>query len=137
MGLKFQSSLAHYEAKEEYLSDLAERVNSAEDYFKPKVKDLFDAFKAHLIDTSNQNKVKAYLKELESITEQLKAKLLQISKTAMLVTAASENRILSKKDLYKSSTFEEAKKILKKRKRKSKKIKLQLLKFPSTCIKRA
>ncbi|SMG37647.1 Helix-turn-helix domain-containing protein [Marivirga sericea] len=121
VGLKFQSSLGHYEAKEDYLTELSERVNSAEDYFKPKVKDLFDAFKAHLIDTSNQNKVKAYLKELESITEQLKSKLLQISKTAMLVTAASENRILSKKDLYKSSTFEEAKKDSKDKKKKVKK----------------
>jgi hypothetical protein len=117
VGIKFQSSLAHYEAKDEYLSELAERVNSAEDYFKPKVKELFDAFKAHLIDTSNQSKVKAYLKELESITEQLKSQLLQISKTAMLVSAAAENRILTKKDLHGSSTFEEAKKDSKKKKK--------------------
>jgi hypothetical protein len=121
IGLKFQSSLAHYEAKENYLKELAERVDSAEDYFKPKVKDLYDAFKAHLIDTSKQNKVKAYLKELENITEQLKSKLLEISKTAMLVTAASENRILSKKDLHQSSTFEEAKKDAKGKKKKAKK----------------
>ena len=110
VGLKFKSSLAHYEAKVEYLPELAERVNSAENYFKPKVKNLFDAFKAHLIDTSNQNKVKAYLKELENITEMLKSKLLQISKTAMFVKASAENRILTKKDLHGSSTFEQAKK---------------------------
>ncbi|WKV11031.1 helix-turn-helix domain-containing protein [Marivirga harenae] len=121
VGLKFQSSLAHYEAKDDYLSELAERVNSAEDYFKPKVKDLFDSFKAHLIDTSNQSKVKSYLKELESITEQLKSQLLQISKTAMLVKAAAENRILSKKDLHQSSTFEEQKKESKSKKKKAKK----------------
>jgi len=117
VGIKFQSSLAHYEAKEEYLAQLAERVNSAEDYFKPKVKELFDAFKAHLIDTSNQSKVKAYLKELENITEMLKSQLLQISKTALLVSAAAENRILTKKDLHGSSTFEEAKKDSKKKKK--------------------
>jgi hypothetical protein len=117
VGIKFQSSLAHYEAKEDYLSKISERVNSAEDYFKPKVKNLFDGFKAHLIDTSNQSKVKAYLKELESITEQLKSQLLQISKTTLLVKAAAENRILTKKDLHGSSTFEDAKKDSKKKKK--------------------
>jgi len=120
VGLKFKSSLAHYEAKDEYMEKLAERMNSAEDYFKPKMKDLYDAFKAHLIDTSNQSKVKAYLKELENITEMLKSKLLQISKTALLVKAASENRILTKKDLHSSPTFEEAKKDSKKKKKSKK-----------------
>ena len=36
VGLKFQSSLAHYEAKEEYLKELAERVDSAEDLLQAK-----------------------------------------------------------------------------------------------------
>jgi len=117
VGLKFHSSLAHYEAKNDYLVELAERVDSAENYFKPKVKDLYDAFKSHLIETSKQSKVKAYLKELENITEMLKSKLLQISKTALLVSAASENRMLTKQDLHSSSTFEEAKKDSKKKKK--------------------
>lgn len=119
VGLKFQSSLAHYQAKEEYLTELAERVNSAEDYFKPKVKELFDAFRAHLIDTSNQSKVKAYLKELETITELLKTTLFQISKVTLLVRAAAENRILTKKDLHGSSTFDAAKKASKKKSKKA------------------
>jgi hypothetical protein len=121
VGLQFQRKLTEYENNENYLTTLSERVNSAEDYFKPKVKNLYDAFKAHLIDTSNQNKVKAYLKELESIIEQLKSKLLQISKTAMLITAAAENRILTKKDLHQSSTYEQEKKNSIEKKKKSKK----------------
>ncbi|WNB17172.1 helix-turn-helix domain-containing protein [Marivirga arenosa] len=116
IGLKFQSSLAHYEAKSEYLQELEERVHSAESYFKPKLKDLYDAFKAHLIETSKQDKVKSYLKEIESITELLKSKILQISKTGLLVNSAVDNRILTKSDLNQSAEYADAKKNSKKSK---------------------
>jgi len=116
IGLKFQSSLAHYEAKSEYLQELEDRVHSAESYFKPKLKDLYDAFKAHLIETSKQDKVKSYLKEIESITELLKSKILQISKTGLLVNSAVDNRILTKSDLNQSAEYADAKKNSKKSK---------------------
>ncbi len=118
----FQRSLHAIAQEPDYLKTLSQRVQKAKDYFTPLLQDLHKAFIKQLMDTSGKDRMKDYLKELDELTQQIKATFLRINKVNVVVAAAADNKIPNKKDLYSSKVFKEEKdkKPLKKSKKKDK-----------------
>ncbi len=105
----FQRSLDKFKEEENYLQVLSERVNKAKEYFTPRLQAMHKEFIRHLLETSKKDRVKDYLKELEELALQLKSAYLAINKASVVVAAAAENRIPSKKDLYNTNIYKEEK----------------------------
>jgi uncharacterized protein YpbB len=105
----FQRSLPGIAQEADYLKILSERVQKAKDYFTPLIQNLHKAFIKQLMETSGKERVKDYLKELDELTQQLKATFLRINKVNVVVSAAADNKIPSKKDLYATKVFQDEK----------------------------
>lgn len=119
VGSKFINSLTKYELASDYLRLLNERISKAKNYFVPLLETSYQEFNAHTKKISIQKKVKGYLKELEEISNLIKAKILEIDKIALLLEAATNNKLLTKKDMYTSEVYKKShmlKTIVKKKK---------------------
>jgi GTPase SAR1 family protein len=105
VGKKFNSSLGKFEHEEDYLNLLYERLIKAKDYFTPLMENVLLAFIGHIEKVSIQKKVKGYLAEINDLMALVKAKILEINKTALLFEAIIKNKTLSKKDIQASPIF--------------------------------
>ncbi|UII32946.1 helix-turn-helix domain-containing protein [Fulvivirga ulvae] len=103
---KFIRQLARIfsEAGEDYLQSIYERVQKANNYFRPLLQSLSQKVKEHKKKVSIQKQVKGYSGELKEIEALFDRKELQIRKVELLIFNALENKILTKEDL-KSSGF--------------------------------
>lgn len=108
VGTKFISSLTKYETTIDYLLLLSERVSKAQNYFVPLLEVIWQELNAHIKKVSIQKKVKGYLKELEEISQLLKAKIMEIDKTVLLLEAAKKNKLLTKKDMQISEVYKKS-----------------------------
>lgn len=106
VAAKFIRQLAKiaHEGGDDYLKNIYERVQKANDYFQPLLRSLSTKVKAHKKQLSIQKQVKGYAKELKDIESLFDRKEVQIQKVALLIDHALDNKILTKEDL-KSSGF--------------------------------
>ena len=102
VGKKFGASLVIFSEDENFLSLINERVIKAKDYFSPLLEAIRIEFDTHLDKVSIQKKVKGYIGDVEELSFLIKTKILQMNKTALLLEAANQNKLLTKKDLQSS-----------------------------------
>ncbi|MDH5474299.1 MAG: helix-turn-helix domain-containing protein [Cyclobacteriaceae bacterium] len=102
IATKFNNSLSSYTHLPDYLRLLSDRVTKAMDYFTPLLEGHFTTLAAHIKKVSTQKKVKGYIKELKEIHQLIKGRIFNIEKTALLIKSATNNKILTKKDIQKS-----------------------------------
>ncbi len=109
-GEQFIHQVRQILSKDEYLSHLVERVSKAETYFLNIISELSDRLKTHKREVKKENKVKAYIKEVEKLEVLFEDKKRLILKYALLVKSASNNKIPTKEDLRTAGIFKKAEK---------------------------
>lgn len=106
IGNKFIRQAYDIINKEDYIKPLAERAKKASSYFSPLLAEVAKEINTHRKSLGKQDKVKAYIKELESLNDTLIRQHKQIIKTALLLQAASENKILTKEQLQSDTDYQ-------------------------------
>ncbi|MEQ9166387.1 MAG: helix-turn-helix domain-containing protein [Fulvivirga sp.] len=96
---KFTSSLNKYARVDNGHELLTERIEKANEYFQPALKELIKSHNQHIAKIATQKRIKGYLKELDELGSALTAKVNILQKTGLFFKATKENRILSKDDL--------------------------------------
>ncbi|HNP18992.1 MAG TPA: helix-turn-helix domain-containing protein [Fulvivirga sp.] len=105
IGKKFSQSLRKFEMEGDYLNLLHERLTKASGYFIPLLEDLLKAFNQQIEKVSIQKKVKGYLTELNDITQLIKAKILTINKTELVIDSVINNKPLLKENVRASTIY--------------------------------
>jgi hypothetical protein len=98
-GEGFVGQVRQILGQEDYMSFLSERMEKANGYFSTILNSLINRVNTHRKSLKKEAKVKVYLKELEDLEDLYIKQLRQITKLALLVKNALDNRILSKEDL--------------------------------------
>jgi len=106
VGNKFIAQTYGILKQEDYIKKLSERTSKASAYFSPLLGDMAKEINDHRKTLGKQEKVKAYIKELESLNDLLIAQHKLVIKTALLLKAASENKILTKDQLQADSNYQ-------------------------------
>ncbi|MDN4165059.1 helix-turn-helix domain-containing protein [Cytophagales bacterium LB-30] len=99
IALKFQASLEKYKQEDFSQAQLSERIEKAEAYFIPLMDQVIEGFHKHLRQLSEQKRIKGYIKEVEALLAQIKARAMAIQKAGAFFRAIQENRSLSKEDV--------------------------------------
>ena len=106
VAIKFTGSLGKYEAIPGYLPYLNERVQKAKEYFTPQLEEIWEVFDGHIKKVAARKKVKGYAKDLENLAQLIKTKILGMAKTAMLLEAEMQNKVLTKNELLASMSYQ-------------------------------
>jgi hypothetical protein len=109
-GEQFANQVHQILSQENYLPYLAERVNKAETYFVNQLSELSSRLNEHKKEVKKENKMKAYIKEVENLETLVEDQKRLILKYALLVKSAAEEKVPTKEDLRASGIFKKAEK---------------------------
>lgn len=107
VGDKFSIQAQRIISNTPYLEVLYERVSKARGYFEPELKALVKEVEAHIKYVKDSKGVKAYLKELGQVRNDIHHRVLEISKLQLLLEANQKKQDFTKAQLYDSEAYKE------------------------------
>lgn len=105
VGNKFIQQINTILQEEGYLQHLSERTTKAMKYFNPKLTAMGKNIASHLSALKAESHVKAYIKELESLKDQLVVCNKRVVKIALVLEFACQNKVLTKADLQQAQEY--------------------------------
>tara|TARA_Y100001972_G_scaffold77780_1_gene94546 strand:+ start:573 stop:2777 length:2205 start_codon:yes stop_codon:yes gene_type:complete len=99
VGNNFIRQIASILQQDEYLSTLDDRVDKAREYFQPRLTELNNKIKEHKKSIGKEKKIKSYKEELEMIQAMFEYQINQMIKFSMFISEATQNKVLTRKQL--------------------------------------
>ena len=104
-GDQFIHQIGQISSQTDPLPYLDERVSKAKEYFSNELTNISDRVSTHKQAVKKETKVKAYIKELEHLETLVTDQNRQVLKSALLVSKARENKMITKEDLKASGVY--------------------------------